>query len=346
MATKSDFNERMYFLFAHKWKYFATIILNLFRDKTRKKNTVKTVTYVAREKDSTWIFGAKVRRLSKFSSLESSVHLHNKLKKLPDTDGYYYIYQNYFCRCLRSTPSIIYKTNIVMFTHPNWSKKYSKTHVVWGLNQADYVICLNSKIREYLIECGVRPEILKVIHIATSNITFQYHERTGNGVVGLCSGHHVRKNPDLVFDIIKNMPQRDFMLVGSNWHRYPKFEELLTLPNFVYKKDMPYEEFPQLYSMMDVFLSPSLLEGGPVPVLEAMMSNCIPVASKTGFCPDIIQHGENGYLFETDATFKDVIPLIELAFLNKKDVRDTVLQHTWQNCSRNINNLFSKGQLL
>ena len=78
----------------------------------------------------------------------------------------------------------------------------------------------------------------------------------------------------------------------------------------------------------------------PVPVLEAMMSNCVPVASKTGFCPDIIDHGNNGYLFETDASYSDVIPLIEEAFTNKNNIRETVLQYTWQNCSKKIDDLF------
>ena len=341
MTPKNDFQEQLYFIIFHKWKYLAPIILTfLFKKKTEKKISAKSITYVAREKDKTWIFGAKVRRLSRYSSLQSSVHLHNKLRNLPDTDGYYYIYQNYYCRCLRSTPSNVFKKNIVMFTHPNWSKKYSKTHVVWCFNQADYVICLNSQIKTYLMECGVRPEILKVIHIGTSSEKFYFSERTGRGVVGLCSGHHVRKNPDLIFDIIKNMPEKEFWLVGSNWERYDRFDEMLALPNFTYKRDEDYDNFPQLYSQMDVFLSPSLLEGGPVPVLEAMMSNCVPVASKTGFCPDVIEHGVNGYLFETSATYSDVIPLIRQAFTNKNNIRETVLEYTWQNCSKKIDELF------
>ena len=340
MPKQKDLKEEIYFLFIHKWKYFAIIIISLFRKNNRFKGEVKTVTYVARQKDKDWIFGAKVRRLSKHSALETQVHLSDKLRDLPSTDGYYYIYQNYFCRCLRSTPSILNKKNIVMFTHPNWSKKYSKTHVVWCLNKADYVICLNSDIKAYLIECGVRAEILKVIHIATSAKTFTPHKRIGTGVVGLCSGHHVRKNPELIFDIIKNHTKREFWLLGTNWERFPRFKELLALPNFKYIKDEPYENFPAMYEKMDVFLSPSRLEGGPVPLLEAMMSNCMPVASRTGFSADIIEHGQNGYLFDVDATYDEVIPLIEKAFDNQNEVRSTVMDFTWENCAIRIDQLF------
>lgn len=338
MPEKSSFQERLYFLVFHKWKYIIAILKSkLYKNPIIK--TVDKVVYIAREKDKDWIFGAKVRRLSRYSSLNAETYYHNKLKCLPDADAYYYIYQNYFCRCIRSTPNILNKKNIVMFTHPSWSKKYSKTHVVWCLNKANYVICLNSEIKNYLIEIGVKSEILKVIHIATSSSLFHSHKR-GMGGVGFCSNFGSRKNPNLIFDLVKNMPRRTFSLIGRNWENYSRFEELSSSPNFKYYNNVPYESYPDLYSKIDVFVSPSLLEGGPVPVLEAMMSNCVPVASKTGFCPDIITHKENGFLFDINANYEEVIPLIEEAFLLKTDVRETVLEYTWENCSKKIDKLF------
>jgi len=338
MPIENSFKEQLYFLVFHKWKYLIAIFRSKFYEKN-KKYPVNKVVYIAREKDKDWIFGAKVRRLSKYSSLNAETYYHNKLRNLPEADGYYYIYQNYFCRCIRSTPAILNKKNVVMFTHPSWSKKYSKTHVVWCLNKADHVICLNSEIKTYLINLGVRSEILKVMHIGTSSSFFNKHDR-GEGDVGFCSNFGPRKNPDLVFDLVKNMPARTFHLIGRNWQDYDRFNELSVLPNFVYYDNVPYESYPDLYNKIDVFVSPSLLEGGPVPVLEAMMSNCVPVASKTGFCPDIITHGRNGFLFNIDARYQEVIPLIEKAFLIEIDVRETVLPYTWENCSSKIDNLF------
>jgi len=328
--------EHLYFSLVHKWKYLIAILKSKFYTTPAQ---VKRVVYVAREKDKDWIFGAKVRRLSRFSSLEASTHYHDKLRDLPVADGYFFIYQNYFCRCIRSTPSILKKKNVVMFTHPNWSKKYSKTHVVWCLNKADTIICLNSNVKQYLIDCGVKEKLLKVLHIGTSSKTFYPHER-GAGDVGFCSNFGERKNPDLILDIIKNMPQRTFHIIGRNWEDYGKYDELINLSNFVYHNNVAYESYPDLYNKLDVFVSPSLLEGGPVPILEAMMSNCVPVASKTGFAPDLIQHGKNGYLFELDATYKDVVPLIENAFQIKEDVREYVMPFTWQNCSKTIDGYF------
>ncbi|WP_378187148.1 glycosyltransferase family 4 protein [Aquimarina sp. W85] len=338
MPKKSNLKEELYFILFHKWKYLNVIIQSWFY-KSPIHKVVNTVVYIAREKDKGWIFGAKVRRLSRYSSLHAKPYYHNRLKNLPKADGYYYIYHNYFCRCLRSTPSIFKKKNIVMFTHPTWSKKYSKTHVVWCLNKADYIICLNSSIKKYLIEIGIRPEKLQVIHIATSSTFFASHKR-GAGGVGFSSHFSSRKNPDLVLDLVKNMPKRTFYLIGDSWELYDKFEELSRQPNFVYYSNMPYESYPAFYEKIDVFVSPSLLEGGPVPVLEAMMSNCVPVASKTGFCPDIIKHGQNGFLFDIDVGYEEVVALIEKAFLCQTEIRKTVLPYTWENCAKEIDALF------
>jgi glycosyltransferase involved in cell wall biosynthesis len=333
-----NLKEYLVFVFFHKWKYLIAIARSKFYKKPASKK-VKNIVYVAREKDRDWIFGAKVRRLSKYSSLSSKVYFHDKLRHLPDADGFFYVYQNYFCRCIRSTPNILNKKNIVMFTHPNWTTKYSKTHVVWCLNKANYIICLNSSIKDYLIELGVKPQLLKIIHIGTSSSFFYQHERN-TGKVGFCSNFGERKNSDLVYNIIKNMPNQSFCIIGRNWENYSRFAELDAMPNFTYYKDRLYEEYPSLYNEIDVFVSPSTLEGGPVPVLEAMMSNCVPVASRTGFCPDLISHGENGFLFDTDSNYPEVIELIEKAFLLKANVRDTVMDYTWEKCSKTIDNLF------
>ncbi len=330
--------EQLYFLVFHKWKYLIAI----FRAKLQKNSeakSIKKLVYVAREKDKDWIFGAKVRRLSRHSSLQAEPYFHNKLKNLPEADGYYFIYQNYFCRAIRSTPSILNKKNVVMFTHPNWTKKYSKTHVVWCLNKSDYIICLNSDIKNYLTNAGVKPEKLRVLHIATSSRLFPSHERTSENI-GFCSMFGPRKNPDLIFDIVKNMPDKNFYLLGQNWEAYQKFSELSALPNFTYYGDKTYDFYPEFYSKINVFVSPSTLEGGPVPLLEAMMSNCVPVASKTGFAADLISHGGNGFLFDIDANYEDVIPLIRDAFTVKTDIRKTVMAYTWENCSKAIDNLF------
>ena len=330
--------EKLIFNLLYKWKYLFAIFQSKFI-KTQPIENVTSITYVAREEDKDWIFGAKVRRLAKFSNLKASVYYHNRLRNIPQSDGYFFVFHQYFYRAIRHNPSILNKKNIVMFTHPNWTFSFSKSHVIWCLNKADKVICLNSSVQKELIKAGLKPEKTELIHIASDPEFFYSHERQ-TGSVGFCSAFSERKNPEMIYQLVKHMPERQFFMIGRYWEQYGKYDELISFPNFTYFNNEDYQKYPDLYKKIDIFISPSKLEGGPVPVLEAMLSNCFPIASKTGFCPDIIEHGVNGFLFNTDADYQTVMDLIQQADAKKLDVRASALNYSWESCSKKIDQLF------
>ena len=332
--------EQIIFTLFFKWKYLIAILHSKFLKKN-KKSVFTSITYVAREADKDWIFGAKVRRLAKFSVLNSNTYFHNRLRNLPDSDGYFFVFHQYFYRAMRHNPKILNRKNIVMFTHPNWTFSFSESHVIWCLNKADKVICLNSKVQKELIAAGLDAKKTALIHIASDPDFFYPHERE-TGAVGFCSAFGERKNPEMLYQLVKNMPERKFYLIGRYWEQYKKYEEMKKMTNFIYYNNEPYETYPDLYTKIDIFISPSTLEGGPVPVLEAMLSNCFPIASKTGFCPDVISDGYNGFLFDVDADYQEVIRLIKLADKKTIDVRKTALEHSWKNCSEKIDRLFQE----
>ena len=66
------------------------------------------------------------------------------------------------------------------------------------------------------------------------------------------------------------------------------------------------------------------------------MCNAVPVASNTGFAPDLITPGGNGFIFESDASAEMVADLIEKAFALPTDVRATVKQYDWDQFSAKI----------
>jgi glycosyltransferase involved in cell wall biosynthesis len=138
-----------------------------------------------------------------------------------------------------------------------------------------------------------------------------------------------------LLELMRLLPHRRFHLIGRKWEQYALFAAMKALPNFSYLT-IPYQQYPEQYRKFDVFLSMSTLEGGPIPLLEAMMCNAVPVASDTGFAPDLIRHGENGFLFDIDAPAPTIAWQIEAAFQLQCDVRSTVLPYDWHNFSKTI----------
>lgn len=197
------------------------------------------------------------------------------------------------------------------------------------LSRATLIFCMNSLLKQKFIELGVPEGKLKVTVGAADDGFFSSHERSPQGKVGFCSAFYDRKSPDLIVDIVRRLPQRRFVLLGRKWQEYRRFSELQSLQNLEYV-ETAYENYPKHYAEMSVFVSPSHLEGGPIPLLEAMMSNVAPVASRTGFAPDVIKHGQNGFLFDVGSSVEHICLLIERAFQLDLDIRSTVLDYNWK----------------
>jgi len=175
------------------------------------KNNVPPAKYlfVTHKDTKGWILEAKAIRLSKFCQLESEVHYSDSFRNLPDASGYFFLHQKYFARALKYNPGLTKRKNIVMFTHPVWSKRYSRAHMAYVLNFADKVICLNSAIYDELAAIGVLKRRLEIYHMASDPEMFLPKNRTGNGCVGFCMNYLERKNPDLVIAIIKACHQKN-----------------------------------------------------------------------------------------------------------------------------------------
>ena len=87
--------EKFIFNLLYKWKYLIAVFQSKFT-RTQPTQNVTSITYVARENDKDWIFGAKVRRLARFSDLNASVYFHNRLRNIPESDGYFFVFHQYF----------------------------------------------------------------------------------------------------------------------------------------------------------------------------------------------------------------------------------------------------------
>ncbi|RLG41098.1 MAG: hypothetical protein DRN78_04670 [Thermoproteota archaeon] len=60
--------------------------------------------------------------------------------------------------------------------------------------------------------------------------------------------------------------------------------------------ELPRRLLPYFYSMADVYVLPSLFEGLPTTLLEAMACGTPVIATRVGGIPEVVDHGRNGFL--------------------------------------------------
>jgi glycosyltransferase involved in cell wall biosynthesis len=292
--------------------------------------------FLVHEKSRGWILDAICREIG--SRQPESWQVIYYPEPSPPAKNFFFSHHSLFETFAEREPDRLDGANVlVWYTHPRIETPGSVASQLLAFERATTVIFTCESSRQIWLERGLDERKTAVILGAADPQMFKPHQR-GGGVVGLSSAFYERKNPDCLLEVMRLLPHREFLLLGRNWNQYALFEDMKALPNFTYKT-APYRDYGQIYSSFDVFLSISRLEGGPIPLIEAMMCNAVPVASRTGFAPDIIQHGQNGFIFDLDASADTIAEMIESAFNLTGDIRATVECLTWDNLSAEIVNL-------
>lgn len=281
-----------------------------------------------------WILDAICREIAKTYPGDAEIHYSDE--SVPHARTYFFSHYSLFERFYRRHPVLRRRYTVVFFTHPPEDESLIP-RLARRLNGASLVVSMSSLHAQTLIKRGLHPVKVRVVTPGADPDQFQGHKR-GNGCVGFSSAYYPRKSPDAMLEIVRLMPHRRFILLGRGWERYARFRELQRLENFSYV-DAPYSDYPRYYSAMDVFVSPSKIEGGPIPLIEAMMCNAVPVATTTGFAPEVIRHEVNGYLYDFSSRIEHVCDLIEQGFDLETDVRSTVLHLTWSSFVQQLNGL-------
>lgn len=255
--------------------------------------------------------------------------------ELPPARNYWFSHPSLFLRYLRDEPErLAGSRTFVWYTHAPSEPSASIAESLAAFQHATHIIFSCAKSGEQWLRRGLSPERARVVLGGADPELFLGHER-GDGVVGLSCSFYEWQNPDLLLELMKLLPHRRFHLIGRKWEQYALFEAMRALPNFSYLS-IPPQQHPEQYRKFDVFLSMSTLQGGSLPLLEAMMCNAVPVASNTGFAPDLIRHGESGFLFDADAVASTIAWQIEAAYQLKSDVRSLVLPYDWHHFAKTI----------
>jgi len=106
------------------------------------------------------------------------------------------------------------------------------------------------------------------------------------------------------------------------------------------------DEMPQLFSAHDVLLFPSLMEGLPLVLLEAMASGMPVITSETCGMPDVVENDFNGILVppaNAEAIEEAVLRLANSAELRTRlgqAAQQTMRRYTWERSALMLEKLF------
>ena len=181
-------------------------------------------------------------------------------------------------------------------------------------NNADHCVC-HSKLYEDLL----RQEGINNVTTISPGVDLDYFTpKIKIGVVGR-TYHTGRKGERLVADVL-DIPEIEWHFTGDGWP-YPGL-------------DLPDEKMPDFYRSMDYILVPSLYEGGPMCVVEALACGKEVIAPAVGWVPQF-PHIE----FETGNS-QDLRRVLNQLVKNRLALRESVLERTWENWAAGHDKVF------
>lgn len=188
------------------------------------------------------------------------------------------------CRRIGSSPLIITNHGLISLTTPIWfSDLYNATLGKWTFNKADIIICYNIEEKKKLINIGVKSDI-RVIHNGINSQLFYPGKENENIILWVgrfLPGKGVEYLIEAFSILSKNHSELKLLLVGDG----PQKRVILERANKLGVRDkistesfIPNEKMPSIYRRSKIFALPSLSEGVPRTILEAMSCG-VPVVS-------------------------------------------------------------------
>jgi glycosyltransferase involved in cell wall biosynthesis len=178
-----------------------------------------------------------------------------------------------------------------------------------ALKKFDALAAVSDEVGERLRETGVPAKKIRTI---ANGIDVQAFERSqplpaisviGGKVVGMVARLDLQKGFEYLLRAIRELCNIFYgltvVIVGEGPDRKAiedMVKEYGLQSNVVLAGQQ--SDMPGVYAAMDIFVLPSLNEGLPMTILEAMAASRPVVATRVGAIPSVIQDGENGLLVD------------------------------------------------
>lgn len=149
------------------------------------------------------------------------------------------------------------------------------------------------------------------------------------------------------------MPEMRLLIIGEGGEKenlQEQVEKLKLKQNVIFFGKLANEKIPEYMIASDIFVLPSLSEGLPVTVLEAMAAGLPIVATQVGGLPEIVKQGQNGFLVE--AKEPEILAQKILTLLSDEKLRNSMSlnnqkeakKYSWDLIVAKLINLYSLCQ--
>lgn len=247
-----------------------------------------------------------------------------------------------------SAPLVITNHGIMSASAPHWlNVGYMNTLGRWTLNAADRVICYTPVERDLLVsEFGVHPAGIEVIHNGVNTDVFRpgrsLQDDGGHRLLWVgrfVKGKGIEYLIHAAAQLLPEIPDLQLTLIGEGAEEAEirQIATELRLDGHVeYLPFMPYDRMPAQYLRADMLVLPSLHEGVPRTMLEAMACGRPVVISEFDHLRDLIRGGgvmfPKGDVAALAAAIRELIANPDHAGELGMQARETIIrQNSWRN---------------
>lgn len=175
------------------------------------------------------------------------------------------------------------------------------------------VIFVHSKFeRERLLKSGVLVKIVVAVgYINTNN--FLQKSKTGNKIVWIGTASK-RKNSKILLSLAKEFQNLEFRILGKNWNSFNELKLLKKLKNVEFF-NLTGTVNSKMLDDCSHHLILSKIEGGPISLLETIASGLIPITTRVGFAPEILEIvGYSNQIIDNPLNFDSIMDKLSLKY--------------------------------
>jgi len=224
----------------------------------------------------------------------------------------------------------------------------------FSIEQSDGVTAISEYLRERTLrEFGIKNNIKVIynfvnceLYCRDKDLGERRAEYAPNGeriLVHVSNFRPVKRVTDVIeiFDRVRKQVPSKLLLMGDGPERSPA--EWLTVQKGIHNDVIflgKQEQIGEKLAIADVLLLPSQLESFGLAALEAMASEVVPIATRVGGVPEVIEHGETGFL--ADVGDVDAMARYAIEILND----EPRLRQMGKACRRAAGDRFSAKKII